>query len=147
MSPHVRLLIASALVATLGCQESSTPPVATSTDPAPIELELQPGVPVRITGQPWLISLVSVPEDSRCPAGVQCPWEGTALARFHLERYPPGNAAPTDVAIRLDQWADFAGLRILLTALRPAAVAGQSIPPANYRATVEVRSAAPSSSP
>ena len=37
-----------------------------------------------------LICLDSVLNDSRCPIGVQCFWEGNAEVRFKFEKYPDG---------------------------------------------------------
>jgi len=141
MSPRIHPLTVMALMATLACEGPPTRPVTPSSNPPAVELGLQPGASIRIPDHPWLITLVAVAEDSRCPETVQCPWEGTALVRFRLERFPPGGAAPVDVEIRLDGWVDFEGMRLQLKELRPGTIAGQATPLGAYRAVLEVRPA------
>lgn len=77
-------------------------------------------------------------EDSRCPIGVDCVWEGDAIAHLTVR----GGGAPEEtLALSLDERSTGAarGLELKLTAVDPAPRAGTQIDPAAYRATVEWR--------
>lgn len=139
MSQNYRPLCALFLIVGLACQQSPAPPAAASTDPSTIGLELRPGTPTRITEEPWMITFDSVTDDSRCARSVECTWEGSASARFDLERYPPGDTSPSGFDLQLGRWAELAGMRIQFKELHPTPNPGSRIPAASYRAVVEVR--------
>ncbi len=80
-----------------------------------------------------------VTEDSRCPIGVQCVWEGDAAVELTLEK--PPTAADTRVlhtAGRFNRETDYAGLVIRLVDLEPRPREGASIAPEDYRVRLVV---------
>jgi hypothetical protein len=78
------------------------------------------------------IRVQSVPEDSRCPRDVQCPWAGNA--RVALALRDGENADTASVSSTLEPRAvtrwDY---RIELVSVQPATIAGQPIPQNEYR--------------
>jgi hypothetical protein len=77
-------------------------------------------------------------EDSRCPIGVVCVWEGDATA--HLT-FRGGGAPDESITLSLNARSASAahGLELRLVDVVPAPRAGTQIDPATYRATVEWR--------
>lgn len=77
-------------------------------------------------------------EDSRCPIGVVCVWEGDATA--HLTFRADG-APDESIALSLHARSTGAarGLELRLVAVDPVPREGTQIDPASYRATVEWR--------
>jgi len=49
------------------------------------EFTLQMGESVRLEGTQSIIQFLAVPEDSRCPSGVQCIWAGNARVSLKLD--------------------------------------------------------------
>ncbi len=49
------------------------------------EFTLQQGESVRLAGSQSILQFLAVPEDSRCPAGVQCIWAGNAQLSLKLD--------------------------------------------------------------
>lgn len=102
--------------------------------------EIQVGEVVGITGSEVEIFFDRVVEDSRCPTGVQCPWEGNAAARFELSL---GNAELSPQPVILNTFfgpreARIFGLRLRLRALRPYPdYSSPPIDPAAYVAELE----------
>jgi hypothetical protein len=77
-------------------------------------------------------------EDSRCPAGVVCVWEGDATAHLTFR----GGGAPDEtlaLSLRERNAGTARGLELRLTAVDPAPRAGEPTDPAAYRAAVEWR--------
>lgn len=90
------------------------------------------------------ILLDSVFDDSRCPTGVQCIWEGNAITRFklttnegtvqfQLDTQPTSNLYQHDTTI--------AGYLISLVSLRPYPHADSVIKLTDYKATILVQPA------
>lgn len=81
------------------------------------------------------ISLRGVPEDSRCPTGVQCVWAGRARVRLRVDsaNYQRSIDLRTDSAS-----AVVFGHTITLDSLVPYPKSGQTIAPKDYRAWVRV---------
>lgn len=88
-----------------------------------------------VDGTNVLIFFESVTEDSRCPTGVQCPWEGNAGVRLELssqiaEFAPQPRVLNTASEPRA---TDFMGLKIRLVKVMPYPNAvGPPIEPASY---------------
>jgi hypothetical protein len=77
------------------------------------------------------IRLDSVPEDSRCPSDVQCPWAGNARVALTLRDGPNTDAASVNSTLEpraVTRW-DY---RIELMDVRPVPVSGQPISPTQY---------------
>ena len=90
---------------------------------------------VVVHGTNVLIFFESVTEDSRCPTGVQCPWEGNAAVRLELssqmaEFAPQPRVLNTAVEPRA---TDFMEINIRLVEVTPYPnAAGPPIDPASY---------------
>ncbi|CAN5874650.1 hypothetical protein BH20GEM1_BH20GEM1_05050 [soil metagenome] len=88
-----------------------------------------------VAGTNVLIFFESVTQDSRCPTGVQCPWEGNAGVRLELssqiaEFAPQPRVLNTAIEPRA---TDFMGLNIRLVEVMPyPSASGPPIDPASY---------------
>lgn len=103
---------------------------------------LSVGQEVLTTDGKLKIKFVSVPEDSRCPTGVNCIWAGNARVMLHV-----GKATGKPVKLELntnprgatDAAEGGYGLyRIKLVEVAPYPVDGQTIAPRSYAATLMV---------
>lgn len=101
------------------------------------DFELAVGALVRIDDTPLAIRFDTVSEDSRCPSGVQCVWEGNATLRLTVD------SAGTAQWVQLrtagtPQPASAFGYRVEYRALRPTPTTAGPIPPRSYIATLRV---------
>ena len=96
------------------------------------EFTLRQGDSVRLGGSGPTLHFLAVPEDSRCPSGVQCIWAGNAEASLKLDATP--FALNTTVEPRDTVVAGFRFELVQLTA-RPE---GSDTTPARYSATLKV---------
>ena len=90
---------------------------------------------VRIEGTHLLVFFDAVTEDSRCPTGVQCPWEGDAAVRLELSSDNAEFAPqPRTLHTALEPRAvEFLGVTIRLVEVAPYPnSAGPPIDPASY---------------
>ncbi|MGH7571343.1 MAG: hypothetical protein ACREMK_05815 [Gemmatimonadota bacterium] len=103
--------------------------------------EIRVGETVLVAGTHVLIFFDRVLEDSRCPTGVECPWEGNAGARFELS-LDNAELAPQPVVLNTTLAPREAGrfdLRFRITTLRPYPdYSGPPIDPADYVAELEI---------
>lgn len=100
--------------------------------------DIRVGQTVSLAGYRMRVTLARVAEDSRCPEGVQCVWQGNV--RLALRLTSPGfrsravslNTAnePTRVSYR--------GNTLRIVSVRPPKREGQNIPQRRYRVTLEV---------
>ena len=104
----------------------------------PVELELAAGEEQAVEGTAYRILLSGVSEDSRCPTGVTCVWEGNAAAELGAT----AGSGPTQQLVlnttldpRSTLWN---GLRITLLDVSPHPVEGQAIAPEDYVVRVRV---------
>lgn len=134
----MRMALAGALCLLLAaaCGES---PVR----PKPAELgkpfDLRVGETALLEGEDLRVGFERVSEDSRCPAGVQCVWEGDAVAHVSLvkdAREKSTHALHTSG--RFAQQASYLGYRVVLVGLAPYPKASRPIPPRDYVATLRV---------
>lgn len=72
---------------------------------------------------------VQIVEDSRCPPGVRCVWQGRIVARFAL-------AGGATVDLENGKPVAIAGGRLTLVGAAPMSRPGEKIPPAAYRFTL-----------
>jgi hypothetical protein len=96
------------------------------------EFTLRQGDSIRLTGSQSTLYFLSVPEDSRCPSGVQCIWAGNAQASLQLDTTQ--FSLNTTVEPRE---AVVAGFRFSLVQLTPRPE-GSDTMPARYSATLKV---------
>jgi hypothetical protein len=133
------LLVAAALLGVLGCggsgaAERSGPGTQNSnTEIATVgqDFSLKPGQSIRLGGTRSTITLIGIPEDSRCPVEVQCIWAGNARLDLRLDGTPFSlntTVEPHEAVVQ--------GFRFQLVALtqRPQ---GDTVS-ANYSATLRV---------
>jgi hypothetical protein len=103
---------------------------------------LKPGQDLVVRGENLSVRFISVLEDSRCPKGEQCLVAGRARIALDLEK-----AGEKPERIELEtadppSAADYWGYEITLLGLAPYPVAGRSIIPSDYVATLVVSRAA-----
>jgi hypothetical protein len=128
----MRAGVLAMVLATLGCG-TSAPTAVPIEVPAGQGFDLSIGHSAMLTGPIATITLLDVPEDSRCPVGslVLCVWAGNG--RIRLEVQQSGLTDTLDLNTTLDpKQVDVGTLRILLTALNPPTVAGATIPKSKY---------------
>lgn len=84
-----------------------------------------------------MLQFERVAQDSRCPVGVNCVWEGDAIARIRVEA---SGASPAVLELHTNaefaREAVFQNHRIRLVRLAPPRQAESDIPPENYVATL-----------
>ena len=104
---------------------------------SPSEIEVRVGQTVRVAMV--AITFVGVSDDSRCPTGVTCVWEGDAIVRLRVGR---DGATDEPVSLhanpRFSQEAVAAGVRLRLVRLEPYPDADRPIAPGEYRAALAV---------
>jgi hypothetical protein len=78
---------------------------------------------------------VSVLEDSRCPANVQCVWAGRVRLRVKVD-----GGAGADVAdLTLGQPTGLGGVSLILTTVEPEKRAGEPVLRSAYRFTFDIQ--------
>lgn len=140
-------LLWTILVALFGCgpSDGSRPRDAEPQQPQ-VELNvafrLSVSETVEIPTEDLRVTLVAVPDDSRCPIGVRCVWAGQATALIRLEKEgrslaevkltrQPGQSEPSK------ELAD--GYEVVLTGIEPYPEEGKTIQPSDYVAVLIVR--------
>ena len=100
-------------------------------------LELPIGTPTADAGSKATFTFVRVVEDSRCPKGVQCVWEGDATIEL---RVSPEQGEPETVQLHLNARTAkniiVRGMRIVLERLDPYPENGRSTDASAYRAVI-----------
>jgi hypothetical protein len=103
------------------------------------EFTLRPGKQVTIGDAKLKIRFVSVVEDSRCPKGVDCVWQGNAKARFEL--IATGKRRASIVMLNTGvapKERAFSGYTVKLARISPEPKSGQKMRPREYEATLIV---------
>jgi hypothetical protein len=124
------------VLALAGCTHTDTPTEAGASSLRPLNqsVTLAPGQEVSIGGG-FYLRCDRVHDDSRCPRGAQCVWEGDVSVdvvvrtenvsfRFTLTAHAPR--------------VSVLGFGLTLHEVTPAPVLGQTISPSDYRAVIEV---------
>ncbi len=124
-----------------GCTQNRS--VTTPTAPLSVKLGepivLAPGQSVTVGDEGLVIRFVEVSEDSRCPQGVECFWEGDAAALLTAklpQDFIDNFILHTSQMFRTFQ--DYGDYRIRLTAVAPFPVYPDEIPSGDYRVNLEV---------
>ncbi len=130
----VPLLFALAAGA-LGCGSGTEPDAVALAQ----EFTLAPGESVRIQGEGPSVAFDSVKDDSRCPSGVNCVWEGDAVVVLTLSQ-PGRNRATAELHTsgRFAQAASYGEFEVALIRLAPEPKVGDQIAQSAYRATLRV---------
>lgn len=103
------------------------------------EFKLGVGKSAAVKGEGLGIEFVAVAEDSRCPQGVDCIWEGNAKVRLRLTR---GGGAPAEIELNTNlepQRSAAHGYEVRLTGLSPYPKANEPVDKKSYVASLEVR--------
>ena len=126
------LLFASLLFSN-GCAGPSEPIVV----PLGLAFELAPGQEALVDG--LSVGFQRVEQDSRCPIDAVCVWEGDAAVALLLRAGSDG-PVPRELHTSgsLGRETSFAGYKVRLESLLPAARSSQPIRPYDYRATLVV---------
>ena len=102
------------------------------------EFTLRPGKKVSVRGTKLKIRFVSVVEDSRCPKGVDCVWQGNAEARFELSGIKrKASIMRLNTGIEPRE-AEYSGYTVRLVKLTPEPKSGERINAREYEATLVV---------
>jgi hypothetical protein len=134
----VRIVPAAIALAVLAFSTCGGGPSAPSEVSLDRDFDLRPGDSASVSGARFVVRFVAVPEDSRCPAEVQCVWAGDATVRLHL-RPEGGNEQSIELHTQLEpSEAAVGGYRIRLRLLAPLPSASQPVAPRDYVATLRV---------
>lgn len=104
--------------------------------------ELKPGEETAVRGADFTMLLASVPDDSRCPEGVNCVWAGSVGVElvFCGPKAEKSVRLNTNTAPRV---VKYRGRYIRITNVSPRKVVDQEIKASDYRVTLEVSKNAP----
>jgi hypothetical protein len=127
-------IVLALLLAVTACSEGSP---ASPTVPLNQQFELAPGQSVNVEGASIRVSFLRVLGDSRCPADVLCVQGGDAIVEIQV--LPDGSGAvPYELHTGDMRPVQHGDLTIQLIQLSPYPFSSQTIPPADYRATLRV---------
>lgn len=102
------------------------------------EFQLRTGQTAVLSALALRVTFEAVTEDSRCPAGAECVWEGNARVQVIIEgRGAPLRAVELNTTLEPRQTA-FSGLTLELVKLDPAPRLGSPTRQAQYIATLIV---------
>jgi hypothetical protein len=103
---------------------------------------LRVGQEVLVAEQKLTVKFVSVPEDSRCPRGVNCIWAGNVRVLLHVTK---AKRAPEKVELNLNprdfpdgEAADCGDYKIKLVSVDPYPVKDQQLTARDYSVTLSV---------
>jgi hypothetical protein len=103
------------------------------------QLALRVGTTAAVRGSSARVSFVRVSDDSRCPVGVTCFWEGDAIVHLRVEA--DGDSA-VDLQLhanpRFSQAGRAGGLIVTLLGLEPMPRADEAIQADAYSATLQI---------
>ena len=104
--------------------------------------ELAAGQTAVLASEALRVTFETVSNDSRCPAGATCVWEGDASARFTLAKQGQEKSfVELHTNARFDRQASYHGYRVVLESVRPYPKLNQTIPPTAYVARLRVEAA------
>lgn len=142
----MRTLTVFAVAATLVMGACTTPntgitasgPLASDVIAVDRDFDLKPGQTARVAGTAITVSFVGVPEDSRCPADVQCVWAGNGAVSLVVTDEPGAKSTVILNTTLSPRSARVSGYEINFRGLKPEPKQGSPIPLANYVATLRV---------
>lgn len=101
--------------------------------------EFRPGQQRTFTAAKLKVKFISVLEDSRCPADVDCVWAGNAKVKIQVTDMTSGVTKIMEINTTTGATGDTIGRHsIRLTSLTPAKRTGKPIKAKDYRATISV---------
>jgi hypothetical protein len=102
------------------------------------DFELSPSQTAVLDGGALAITFVKVSEDSRCPEGVQCVWQGDVATALLLGA-TAGEKTPVTLHTTLTPHSATSGsYSVALTGIKPVRKKDSAIPQADYIATFRV---------
>lgn len=100
------------------------------------------GQEVTVPGYKFKIKFVAVPEDSRCPKGVNCIWAGNVRVRLQVSK---AKSKPVKVELSLNprdfpdgEVANYGNYKLKLMRVEPYPVEGQQLTAKDYTVTLGV---------
>ena len=103
------------------------------------EFKLRLGQSAQVRGENLKVEFVAVPEDSRCPTGVDCIWEGNGKIRLRIGK-PRSDAATVELNTTVEPGnASYLNYEVRLVNLSPYPKAKQPINKKSYVATLSIR--------
>jgi len=127
----------------LGCiqhRDGDIPDTETSIMASPGQtFDIKVGQEASISSQQLTLKFLSVSEDTRCPQGTNCIWEGNG--KVNIELTPTGQTSyvvELNTAISLKSEATYLNYQISLLDLQPYPTEGRTIQQPEYIATVRV---------
>jgi hypothetical protein len=101
--------------------------------------DIKVGQEVSISSQQLILKFLSVSEDSRCPRGTICMWQGNGKVNIELTATgQTSEVVQLNTAMSLDSEATYLNYKISLLDLRPYPSAESTIQQSEYIATVRV---------
>jgi hypothetical protein len=101
-------------------------------------LEVKLGQAVRVGPDRLEVTFAAVPEDSRCPEGVQCVWAGRAAVDLKMAAPGAKSAEVRLTTERGSEEASYGRYTVRLVSLEPHPRQNVPIRPAEYAATIVV---------
>lgn len=143
---YAGLILCLGAAATLGgCAAGPTRAGETMNEQAKT-YELKVGDEKAIEGADFTLLVAAVPEDSRCPEGVQCIWAGSV----GVELVFCGPKSERSARLNTNQpprVLKYRGRYIRIRNVSPKKIEGREIKPADYVVTLEITRAAPAAGP
>jgi hypothetical protein len=138
----MRYLLAAFMLASVyaGCNGGAAP-VSMPTGPTIAlgqEFTLGPGQTASLADGALSVRFERVSEDSRCPQGVNCVWEGDAVVALVAARAGGTGQHQLHTSGRFARQVMEGPYRIELLKLEPVPAEGTQVPPAQYTATLRV---------
>ena len=142
---RVRLLATIAFVVPLsGCAGSAASGLKceTLTERNPVlgsTFNVRLGERSTLAGENLTLTFVQVLEESRCPAGVQCIWEGNARVGVKAEKRPsPPATLELNTSGRYAREATYQGYTVQLLEVVPHPAQGQTLQATDYCAKLKI---------
>lgn len=125
-------------MASCACASSAQSPAVAQTM-STTEITLAPGESKSVPESKATLTFEGVSEDSRCPTGVTCVWEGDAAVRIRVEE--PGGEPATytlHTSDRFGREAVHGSIRVRLISVAPHPTADGPVKAEDYRVTFAV---------
>lgn len=103
-------------------------------------VEVPVGVTVPLPGSGGSVTFVRVTEDSRCPTGTTCIWEGDAVVELRVDANATVETLELHTNPRFAREGRAGGVVLTLERLDPHPAADQAVPPDAYRLRLRITS-------
>jgi hypothetical protein len=143
------VLMTLALLLASACGAANAPPAGTTpptSAPPSAQLgrpfTLAPGQTIAVSGEALSVKFIDVTEDSRCPTGATCVWQGEAKAavEFIRNNVPEPQSLVQPGLTQEPSTATFAGYRVAYD-IQPYPKVGETIEKAEYRLELTITKA------